>query len=341
MEVFMPKIKRRPNGSGTAIKRGRSWQARIVTGWHTVNGKKLPIWETKDGFDTRSDAWAYCDMLIASIVKQPSETLLGVYEAWESSYAPRVSQSTMGCYQAAMIHLAHLHTKPIRSVSIDDWQAAVDNCDRGKRTRENIKALAGLLYKYAVPRRLADSNLAAYIHTGENDKSTRPAFTSAQVEIISKSKAKYADYILSLIYTGMRPSEMFDLKPSSYNNGVLTGGAKTEAGKNRIIPVSPKIKPIIERNIKNKDWLFPRSDGSKMSERFFRDECFYPALAEMGINGYGLSPYSCRHTFANLLKNVKGSDTDKAALMGHASPTMTKYYQSPDLESLTAITNAI
>lgn len=41
------------------------------------------------------------------------------------------------------------------------------------------------------------------------------------------------------------------------------------------------------------------------------------------------------------MKNVAGSDTDKAALMGHADASMTKYYQSADYESLKAITDAI
>lgn len=52
-------------------------------------------------------------------------------------------------------------------------------------------------------------------------------------------------------------------------------------------------------------------------------------------------PYSGRHTFANLLKAVPGSDTDKAALMGHANASMTKYYQEPDYESLRSITDRI
>jgi len=52
-------------------------------------------------------------------------------------------------------------------------------------------------------------------------------------------------------------------------------------------------------------------------------------------------PYSCRHTFANLLKNVSGSDTDKAALMGHADASMTKYYQSEEMTMLKQIIDSL
>ena len=52
-------------------------------------------------------------------------------------------------------------------------------------------------------------------------------------------------------------------------------------------------------------------------------------------------PYSCRHTFANLLKNVSGADTDKAALMGHADASMTKYYQAEEMDKLQAMVDRL
>ena len=74
-----------------------------------------------------------------------------------------------------------------------------------------------------------------------------------------------------------------------------------------------------------------------MNDKMFRDVAFNPLMEAIGIKGR--VPYSCRHTFANLMKNVKGSDTDKAALIGHADASMTKYYQSPDYDSLRNITD--
>ena len=69
-----------------------------------------------------------------------------------------------------------------------------------------------------------------------------------------------------------------------------------------------------------------------MDDEFFRKKCFNPLMKELGIEGK--VPYSCRHTFADLLKQVYGSDTDKAELIGHADASMTKYYQSADHESM-------
>jgi integrase len=55
-----------------------------------------------------------------------------------------------------------------------------------------------------------------------------------------------------------------------------------------------------------------------------------------------LVPYSCRHTFANLLKNVEGADKDKASLIGHTDYAFTQQrYQSAELENLLGIVNKI
>ena len=93
------------------------------------------------------------------------------------------------------------------------------------------------------------------------------------------------------------------------------------------------------------EYLFPKDDGTQMSPKFFRDNYFYPVLAAAGIQPIPTQdkpayyvPYSCRHTFANLLKDVPGSDKDKAELIGHEDYKTTKrMYQSAELENLKAI----
>ena len=77
----------------------------------------------------------------------------------------------------------------------------------------------------------------------------------------------------------------------------------------------------------------------QLTDNYFRKFCFDPLMQRMGITGR--VAYSCRHTFANLLKRVHGSDTDKAALMGHADASQTKYYQEADLTSLRQITDLL
>lgn len=339
----------RPNGAGSAYKRGKSWTAIVTVGWKTTpTGRAQAVRRTKGGFSTKRDALAYCQQLQSAPREKPKMTLQQVYDAWLPTHEARVSKSTMDCYRAAFKYFDALKFLPMADIDVDELQDCLDACPRARRTRENMKAVIGLLYKYAIPRHQATMNLAEYLHTGDNDKSTRPAFTAEQVELIRQQigLTPYAEYVYVLIYTGFRPAELFSLTKDNYRDGILYGGIKTEAGKNRAVPISPKVLPIIQERVTTRHgFLFPRDNGEQMTVAYFRDYCFYPVLAAAGIQPIPTqdhpayyTPYSCRHTFANLLKEVQGSDVDKAKLIGHASyDTTKKMYQSAELEAMRRI----
>lgn len=342
----------RPNGTGTAVKRGKTWTARVVVGWkHTDNGTS-PIWRTKGGFKKKREALDHCSQLLNAPKTSKRMTMQQIYDAWLPIHETRVGKSTMDCYKAAYRYFAPLHYMPFQDIDADDLQECIDDCPKGKRTKENMKAIAGLLMKYALPRHQTDMNYAEFLHTGTGEKGTHPAFTQDQIERIRNQIGitPYAEYVYVLIYTGFRPTELFNLTSKDLINGVLFGGAKTRAGKGRAVPVSSKISHICaENSAQNQFWLFPRADGSQMTASYFRDYCFYPVLAAAGIQGIPSPdrpayyvPYSCRHTFANLLKDAPGSDKDKAGLMGHEDYSTTqKHYQTATLEAFKSIIDAI
>ena len=135
-------------------------------------------------------------------------------------------------------------------------------------------------------------------------------------------------------------------------NRAFTGGAKTDAGRDRVVTVSPKIQPIIDRLISGKTNgpVFCGPDGAAMSLRTYR-EAFYAALDAVGVENpttlqndipyHKYTPHSCRHTFATLMKSVKAPDKDKLELIGHTSTEMLRHYQDVDIEALRRITDAL
>ena len=339
----MPKIHARANGDGTVYKRGATWTASA-----TVYDPHRRC-KTKGGFATKREACAYLPTLrkqLQGAEKIPDTTTLAqLYERWFPYYEPRVGKTTMDGHRSAYAWFKTIHRKPFTTINAQDLQSCVDACTRGKRTKENMKSLMMQLYKFAGAIQLCDKNYAQYIYCGNDKEGTRDALSLSDVEKVRQAAqdgVPYADYVMCLIYTGFRPGEMLALQKESYDpeNRCFTGGGKTEAGTNRIVPVAAQIQPIIDRLVAaaNPD-IFPRADGKKMTDEHFRSQCFTPLMDHLGIKGK--VPYSCRHTFANLLKNVQGSDTDKAKLMGHADASMTKYYQSADYESLRAIIEKI
>jgi integrase len=135
----------------------------------------------------------------------------------------------------------------------------------------------------------------------------------------------------------MRLNEMLSAKTENYNRelGYFIAGSKTEAGKDRVITISPKIAQFFEEFGKS-DFLF---FDKQMAAKPFRSNIFYPALASVGIDN--VTPHQCRHTFATLMKNVEAPATDKQKLIGHAKFEMTAHYTHTDIDSLKKITDSL
>ena len=112
-----------------------------------------------------------------------------------------------------------------------------------------------------------------------------------------------------LCYTGFRISEFLSLTRFNYHpeyGGYLQGGLKTKAGKNRIVPVHPKIAPYLKRWLeKDGDTLINR-DGKAINDDWYRLNAFAPVAHLLGLPQ--ATPHCCRHTFASLLHRA-GTDT--------------------------------
>ena len=352
------KRRRRANGEGSVIRRGKSYSIRITTGWTLKDGRAVQQFAEKGGFKSQKAALEYMPKLREEATRPHSSyekiTFEELYDKLIERHAKRVSKSTIGCYVSAHKHFSEIYSIPFAELNTEDWQLCIDDCPNGIRTKQNMKALGTLMYKLAAELRVfgvnTETNFASLVWLPTDDSESRQPFT---LEELGKIKAgasagiRYADWILAMCYTGFRPSEFLALKKDSFDaeRWTLRGGAKTEAGKNRIVPVHPLIRPIIAKQMfASGEYLFSVHKDKPTTLDNFRQACFYPALEALGIQTVPKprekperTPYSTRHTFATLMKSVKGSDKDKAALMGHTSFEMTLHYQHEDYDSLKKI----
>lgn len=350
-------VKSRGNGQGTAYKRGKTWTAKITLRYDHYKDKdgkdkERAVSKTKGGFKTKTEALQYCEFMRKSPTKvESNETFAQIYERWLSFYESRIKDSTMACYKAAFKYYKTIQHYKIVTITSEDLQQCIDECPKGRSTKDDMRTVCSLVFKYAMQNGIVEMNQAQFLFAGKEKKGKRPPFTTEELEMIRKAVGQYsyADYVYFLCYTGFRPNEFLSLKKSAYNevelNGekvpLLIGGFKTEAGTDRIVTISPKVQGILEKQMaKEGEFIFPNiEDGTMMDDERFRRKCFVPLMKKLGIEGK--VPYSCRHTFADLLKKVYGSDTDKAELIGHADASMTKYYQSADYASMKGITDAL
>ena len=334
---------KRPNGTGSVYRlpNGRwraAWTLYYYDGLGKTRRRKVA---TKSGIKTKREALEALEALKhAGKPQEATDTFRQVYEAWKPTHERRVSKSTMEGYAAAYNHFAPLQGRQFSQLRTPDFQACVDACPKGIRTKENMQALVGQLSKYAVMQDIALKSYAPFIYVEPRDTKERQVFTADEIEVIKASAAAipYAGHILALIYTGFRPSELLALTKVSYDTDLrlFTGGSKTAAGKNRLVPVSPVIQGIVDERMQTPgNYVFGDDKGEQIPLDRFRGKCYFPALATMGLRP--LAVYCCRHTFATLMKNVVAPLTDKQKLMGHASFEMTAHYTHTDIVSLRAV----
>ena len=352
-----PKAKSRGNGQGSVYrsKDGRTWTAQAVVGYRVPTkegGQPIPVKRRKSGFKTKAEAMAYLPRLKTLQPLSPDATLKSVYDAWEAMYSPRIVPSTMVCYRAAFGHFQKLHPVYIRKISAADLQQCMDDCPSGKRTNENMKCVAGLLWAYAMDCNLVEKNITENLYIGKHKTVKRRPLTETEINQIRSAigKERYAEYIYCLCYLGFRPGEFLALRKSDFVtvDGIdfLIGGGKTEAGTDRTVIIPPQILDFVRERlfVPGTDLLFPQYvfrrnhdellSMKPMSHAYFREDVFKPILTRLGLDATK-TPYSARHSYSDKLKHATGDDKTKADLMGHTDYAFTRQnYQSTDLDEL-------
>ena len=339
----------RGNGQGTVIKRGKTYTAVYNAVTYRDGVKVVRKRRTKGGFATKADAWDYMPTLKAAVdgtgsVNQDM-TMLELYNQWKDQHENDVTHITMNCYKAAWKYYADIQYYKVRNVKTATLQECLDQCGKGKRTQENMKALGTMLFRQAMSNDLVDKNYAEGLKPRGEKQEPRQPFTDLELQkmwhILEQPdydyKTNHIDLVLILCYTGFRIEELLNLKDTDYYEekdwSYFVGGLKTDAGRNRVVGISPKILPLVKRHLKT-GYIFS-SNGKKISAATFRDKYYYPALADAGIERK--VPHCCRHTFATLMKNIDVADKDKMAMIGHSALSMTMEYTHADLDGLKKI----
>lgn len=327
------KPKQRGNGQGTAYKRGKTWTA---VSRHYAGG--LCVYKSKGGFKTKTAALDWLAHLSETRSEDPNIRFVDLYRRWIDRHAERVSHSTILCYQSAVKYFEAILLYPFAAITTQIWQECVDACPHGTRTRENMKALATSLYKYAHELGIVCEDYAQHIYIKREAPAEKRAFTRDELEKLfaAAREVPFVDVILILCYTGFRINELLSMERSAFDPEALTlrGGSKTTAGKNRIVPVSQKILPFVMAYYLEDGPALICENGKPITPRRWQD-LSKRALAAVDVRP--LTAHECRHTFASLMKDVDAPTTDKKRLIGHTSDAMLEHYTHAQLDDLRSI----
>lgn len=339
---------RNPNGYGTVYclpgERRRPWVARITVGWkwNDKKNKHVQKYQILGYYEERPQAMvALANHHVNPIPLKADITLEEIYKEWSVGKFAYIEKQTEYSYQAGWKHLKKYAKVKFKELRTGHIQTVIDACHTDGMSRsslEKIKVVATMLCDYAMQNDIVNKNYAEFVRLPKSDKEEKSAFTDLEIQKIEKSDLPWTDTILILIYTGLRINELLGLTRFGVDldKQLITGGLKTDAGKNRMIPIHPKILPLITKWYNKKgDYLICDDKGKRIRDKLYREKYYYPVLEKLEVNR--LSPHCCRHSFASIMRRA-GVDTKSIQiLMGHTKYSFTAdTYTHTNLDDLKA-----
>ena len=224
----------------------------------------------------------------------------------------KFSQASIYSTQAAFKNCSALHNRKFKDLRKYDLQNVVDNCILKHASLELIVNLFKQMYKFAKENDITDKDYAEFvkINIPDDDESGEP-FTQEELNVLWNNKNNdIVQFILVMIYSGFR-IKAFETIEINQEEQYFKGGVKTQAGKNRIVPIHCSILP----------YAF-NFNPAKFNAKVFRANKFYFMLQNLGIDktasGKKHTPHDCRHTFSWLCDRYNVDDLSKHLLMGHS-----------------------
>lgn len=332
---------RRPNGNGSITKlkgnRRKPYMVRITKYWDE-NGKQIK--KLLGYFVSQKEAnKALSDYLINPFdLDLSSFTFTDIYNKWSEIKYKKVGESAITGYKAAFIAFEKLHSIKFRDLKTTHLQNILDKSGKGYATRKRMKILLNQMYGYAIQNDIVSKDYSQYVDIGKHDKTiTRQPFTFEEIKLLWKhlNDIEFIDTILIMIYSSFRIGELLELETKNIDleNMTMIGGLKTEAGKDRLIPIHHRILPLIKAryNLNNK-YLIINFKGEQMKYDNYYKEKFLPIMEQLNMSH---RPHDCRHTFATLMSNANANKTAIKKMIGHESYITTeKIYTHKDIEEL-------
>lgn len=331
----------RPNGSGTAYKRGKTWTASVTIAWEqgNVEGKLKPVKRTKGGFKTKRDALEYCQVLKSHVAAPKRITIKELYDIYESTKYTKLSKSKQTAYDIAYGKLKDIYYTEIQDIDIKTLQDQISGMTY--YPAKDIKSVLSHLYEIACAHDYVRNNLSQYMVLPELEEKEQTPFNETEIKSLWKAYDDgdtWIGYILLMIYSGMMPGELLRCRKETIDlegQMIIGSGIKTKERKTKPIVLADFMIPVVSA-------LMELSDGEKLikinKDNFYKT--YYKKLEDCACRK--LPPYSCRHTTATALaigKDISPSIIQK--IMRHSKFSTTERYIHPDAKDSVAAINTL
>jgi len=308
---------KRANGEGFCYKidnnphRKKPFVYGFIIGW-TDDGK--PIKNTLGYTTSKSKGNKELDKYLAYDNKENLNdiTWKELYFEWlEWKKSTGISKDGLQHYTKAYKKTLILNSRKFQEINLDIMQNIINNCGVGHDGQKRIRSLYSQLHQYAKIKGIKiPADFSKFLVVSKEKKKKREILTKEQINLLWDNRNPVVDIILFLIYTGIRPNEIY--KISEATEDYIVTGSKTLAGENRTIPLHDDIKPVF------KDIL-----DSKILEVLTKAKFYKLFNEEMKRLNMEHEPYDTRHTFSTMWKLSKADDLARKRIMGHAVKDLT------------------
>ena len=347
-----------PNGFGqiSEIKTGnlrKPFRVMVTVGKNETGKPISKLLQPEAYFKTYNEAYS----ALVEYNRNPYDiehiiTVKDLYEKWSPEHFKKVSKNRMNSIISSWLYCSSLYDVDIREIRtrhirecIINAKRTVNNVEReaSANTKQNIKILFSLMFKYAMQYDLIDRNYAESVdlsdlskEIAENRKRHMP-YTPDEMDLFWKNinNIPIVDVILIQCYSGWRPRELCNIKLEDidFDQGIIIGGMKTKAGKQRVVPIHPRIKDLIQKRYDlavsvGSAYLFviPCIEGSNKYKELTYDNFRYSytvAKNKLNINPKH-TPHDGRKHFITMAKNFNVDEYAIKYIVGHQIQDITE-----------------
>lgn len=325
-----PKVKKLPNGFGQISKlKGRNlrkpYRALITVGKDEKGKPIIQSLKPVSYFATYNEAYE----ALLNNARNPYNalkelTFYELYEKWFQEKKETIAHSRQVTYSVTIKHLDLISQMKVTDIKPLNIKEALNTIE-STATKKNAKILLNQVFDYAVENEIVDKNYARITKIyADLNKVNHPhrSLTGEELNIFINNKDnKLAQIILIQCYTGMRPSELLDIKLSNVNlnEHYIIGGKKTKAGINRVIPIHDFIYELIKTHYqyaKDNDieYLILNAHDQHMTYRNYL--ILFKQFCELH-NIIDLRPHDCRKYFVTQAKKYNLDEYAIKRIVGH------------------------
>lgn len=332
-----------PNGFGGITKlsgkRRNPYRVRITRGW-TDDGKQL--YDTLGYYHTREQALT----ALANYNANPYDiavdniTFSEVYTKWSEEHFENIVPSAQRTWKAAYNYCKPLYSMRFKDIRVEHLEGAIKNADVGQNTKQRMKSMFNLMYRWALKHEICEKDYAQLCNSVKKGKPKiiRIPFTYEEINTLwDNLDFPFVDMILISLYSGWRPQELALIKTENVDleNMTIKGGLKTDAGKNRIVPIHSSVQDLVKKRYNpDNEYLFydKNSDNYPVNtyERYYGR--FQKVMNKLNMKHM---PHDTRHTFISEGKEKKMNEYILKLIVGHTIQDVTeKVYTHRQIEEL-------